>query len=34
MVDVWSTVHAERQALAAQLEQIDDVAWNTSSLCY
>ncbi len=31
--DVWPIIHAERRALAAQLEGIDDQAWGTASLC-
>ena len=32
-VDVWSTIHAERKALAADLEQLSDAQWATNSLC-
>lgn len=31
-VDVWSTVHAERKALAADLEPLTDEQWQTPSL--
>jgi uncharacterized protein (TIGR03083 family) len=31
--DVWPVIHAERKALAAQLEGISDGAWWTPSLC-
>jgi uncharacterized protein (TIGR03083 family) len=31
--DVWPVIHAERKALAAQLEGISDGAWGTTSLC-
>jgi uncharacterized protein (TIGR03083 family) len=33
MVDVWPTVHAERRALARQLADLTDDAWDTPSLC-
>lgn len=33
MSDVWPLVHAERDALVADLEQIPDTAWETPSLC-
>lgn len=29
----WSVVHAEREALIADLERLDDTAWATPSLC-
>jgi uncharacterized protein (TIGR03083 family) len=32
-VDVWPTVHAERKALAADLESLTDEQWQTPSLC-
>ena len=32
-VDVWPTVHAERKALAADLDGIDDAGWDTTTLC-
>ncbi len=32
-VDVWPTVHAERKALAAELDGIGDTGWDTTSLC-
>jgi uncharacterized protein (TIGR03083 family) len=32
-VDVWATVHAERKALAADLEGLGDAGWGTVSLC-
>ena len=32
-VDVWSTIHAERRALAADLESLSDAQWETPSLC-
>src|SRR5260370_34367861 len=32
-VDVWATVHAERAALAADLDGIDDQQWAAQSLC-
>src|SRR5205085_9409133 len=32
-VDVWPTVHAERKALAADLEGLSDERWATPSLC-
>lgn len=31
--DVWPVIHAERKALAAQLDGISDEAWRTASLC-
>jgi uncharacterized protein (TIGR03083 family) len=31
--DVWPTVHAERKALAADLDGLDAQAWDTPSLC-
>jgi uncharacterized protein (TIGR03083 family) len=31
--DVWPVIHAERKALAAQLEGISEEAWSTPSLC-
>ncbi len=31
--DLWPTIHAEREALAAQLESLDDSQWATPSLC-
>jgi len=31
--DVWSTIHAERKALAADLEALRDAQWETPSLC-
>ncbi|HEX3540863.1 MAG TPA: maleylpyruvate isomerase family mycothiol-dependent enzyme [Acidimicrobiales bacterium] len=31
--DVWTVVHAERQALAADLAGLDDDRWATPSLC-
>src|SRR5436853_4626759 len=31
--DVWPTIHAERQALAADLETLSDEQWGTTSLC-
>ncbi|MBS4100849.1 maleylpyruvate isomerase family mycothiol-dependent enzyme [Tsukamurella paurometabola] len=33
MSDVWQLVHAERRALIAFLEGIDDARWDTPSLC-
>ncbi len=33
MVDIWSTIHTERMALADQLADVDDEAWDTASLC-
>jgi len=33
MVAVWPTIHAERQALLADLEQLSDEQWRTRSLC-
>jgi uncharacterized protein (TIGR03083 family) len=32
-VDLWPTVHAERAALAADLDTIDDQQWAAQSLC-
>jgi uncharacterized protein (TIGR03083 family) len=32
-VDVWPTIHAERKALADDLESLTDEQWATSSLC-
>ena len=32
-VDVWPTIHAERKALAADLEGLTDEQWATTSLC-
>lgn len=32
-IDVWSTIHAERRALAADLESLSDAQWGTPSLC-
>lgn len=32
-VDNWPTIHAEREALAADLEGIPDERWDTPSLC-
>jgi uncharacterized protein (TIGR03083 family) len=31
--DVWSTIHVERRALAADLEGLTDAQWSTPSLC-
>jgi uncharacterized protein (TIGR03083 family) len=31
--DVWPTIHAERKALAVDLDGLDDEAWDTRSLC-
>jgi uncharacterized protein (TIGR03083 family) len=31
--DVWSMVHAERAALIADLERLDDAQWDRPSLC-
>jgi uncharacterized protein (TIGR03083 family) len=31
--DLWPTIHAERNALAADLESLTDAQWTTSSLC-
>jgi uncharacterized protein (TIGR03083 family) len=31
--DVWPTIHAERQALAADLEAVTEESWTTPSLC-
>lgn len=33
MRDVWSIVHAERKALIAALEGVDDQRWDVPSLC-
>ncbi|MBA4608418.1 maleylpyruvate isomerase family mycothiol-dependent enzyme [Aeromicrobium sp. Marseille-Q0843] len=33
MTDVWPIVHAERDALIADLEQLPAAAWDTPSLC-
>ncbi|KXO89745.1 hypothetical protein AXK56_06145 [Tsukamurella pulmonis] len=33
MADVWQLVHAERRALIAFLETVDDARWDTPSLC-
>ncbi|NMN97223.1 maleylpyruvate isomerase family mycothiol-dependent enzyme [Antrihabitans stalactiti] len=33
MADVWTIVHAERAALIADLEAIDDQQWDEPSLC-
>jgi uncharacterized protein (TIGR03083 family) len=33
MADRWAAVRPEREALAADLESIDDAAWTTPSLC-
>jgi uncharacterized protein (TIGR03083 family) len=30
---IWPTIHAERKALAADLEGLTDAQWNTPSLC-
>ena len=30
---IWSTIHAERKALAADLETVKDAEWQTPSLC-
>jgi uncharacterized protein (TIGR03083 family) len=32
-VDVWPTIHAERTALAADLDSVTDDRWDTPSLC-
>ena len=32
-VEVWPTIHAERKALAADLEGLTDEQWATTSLC-
>src|SRR5258708_18398925 len=32
-MDSWSTIHAERKALAADLEGLDQDQWSTVSLC-
>jgi uncharacterized protein (TIGR03083 family) len=31
--DIWPTIHAERAALAADLESVGDAQWATPSLC-
>src|SRR5579862_7870121 len=31
--DVWPTVRAERKALAADLDGLDDASWGTTSMC-
>ena len=31
--DIWPTIHAERQALAADLGQLDTQGWSSRSLC-
>ena len=31
--DIWATVHAERRALAADLDGLSDEQWSTPSLC-
>jgi uncharacterized protein (TIGR03083 family) len=31
--DVWTTVHAERESLASDLDGLDDAGWATTSLC-
>jgi len=31
--DVWPMVHAEREALASDLESLDEAQWATASLC-
>jgi len=33
VADIWSSVRPEREALAADLQAIDDAAWATPSLC-
>lgn len=33
MSDVWAMVHAERRALSADLEHLDDDSWGRPSLC-
>lgn len=33
MADIWATVRPEREALAADLQAIDEAAWATPSLC-
>lgn len=33
MPDVWSTIHAERRALAHDLQHLDPALWATPSLC-
>jgi uncharacterized protein (TIGR03083 family) len=33
VVDVWALVHAERAALVADLERLDDDQWDRPSLC-
>lgn len=32
-MDVWSTIHTERKALAADLSGLSEQAWSTPSLC-
>lgn len=32
-IDIWPVVHAERKALAADLDGISETAWTTPSLC-
>ena len=32
-VDIWATIHAERKALAADLEGLSEEQWATPSLC-
>jgi uncharacterized protein (TIGR03083 family) len=32
-VEVWPVVHAERKALAADLDSLDDAGWNGPTLC-
>ena len=31
--DLWPTIHAERKALAADLDGLPDREWDTPSLC-
>lgn len=33
MADAWATIQLEREALAADLESVDEEAWTTASLC-
>ena len=33
MADIWPTIHAERSALAADLESLNESQWATLSLC-
>lgn len=33
MTDIWALVHAERQALIADLDNLDDAQWAQPSLC-